>query len=83
MNIDDLFFEQVYKNLFSLPIIFSVVLGMLLKNIFLVIIGAVFVAASFAIYSTSGNVVLQALLVSCFAHCLAASGGFIVSRVVR
>jgi hypothetical protein len=83
MKLDDLFFEQVYGNLFSLPIIFSVVLGILVKNIFLVVLGAVFVATSFSIYSSSGNIVLQALIVSWVAHCVAASGGFLVSKVVR
>jgi hypothetical protein len=83
MKIDDLIFEQVYKNLFSLPIIFSIVLGMLVKNIFLVLLGAVLLATGYAVYSSSGNIILQALIVSCLAHCVAASGGFIVSKVVR
>ena len=80
---DDLFVDQVFRNFFYVPILFSIAVGIFFRNIGFVIIGALAFAIGYEIYADGGRIIVQGLAAAAVAHLIAALGGFFVARLVR
>lgn len=80
---DDLFLSEIIRNLFLLPVLISIAVGIFNRNIFFIIIGALIVAFSYEIYADGGRIIVQSLVAAGIAHILGALGGFIVAKIVR
>ena len=84
MNIfDDLFFNMVMQNMVVFPILVSIAIGILLRNVFVIAISASVVGVGFEFYSDGGRFIVEALVAACLAHIIGALSGFAVSRIVR
>jgi len=80
---DDLFIAQVINNLISFPILFSIALGILARNIFFILIGAVTIAMAYEIYVSGGSIIAEGLATASVAHLIGALGGFLISKIFR
>ena len=80
---DDLFIDQIAKNLFLFPILISIAIGLIVRNVFIVLLLVIPFAFVCDVYADGGRVVLQSLVAAAIAHSIGGLAGFLIAKVVK
>ena len=80
---DDLFFDQIIKNFFLYPILISVAIGLLVRNVFVLLLLVISFAIACDIYADGGRIIVQSLIAAVIAHSIGGLAGLFVSKLVR
>ncbi len=80
---DDLFFEQIGKNLFFFPILISIAIGFFMRNVLIVLLLVIPFAFVCDVYADGGRIIVQSMVVAAIAHSIGGLTGFLISKLVR
>lgn len=80
---DDLFIDQIAKNLFLFPVLVSVAIGLFVRSIFIVFLLVIPFALIYDVYACGGRIILQTMVAAAVAHSIGGLTGFFIGKLAR